>query len=289
MAAYLVGYGYPFTSINFSEDIEGGQSGSKADLWRSDAADIDTRLTEVMAAALPLGTIFSTAPFTKTIITNRAVAMVSDSDDLHFVVTYTFGPRKRRVITSSADWRFSFSSSVGGAQTNVDADGNFITVGTITNSADPLPTTGPPYTTVPKTGAQVEKLFPSITITAGGIVTSNPFASYKAKVGTLNSVAMTVDGQTLAIGTTMLTSASVSTPNDGDSYNVDYSFEYREDPLDWFAVVVAIDPKTGKPYAGISGTFYNTAAGDTKGTISVVAGSIGYEMYPQTDIGALIS
>lgn len=286
MTAAKVGGPWPAGSTVYNDGFE-GQSGEYSELWSSTLTNFDNALQEVLDAALQLGTSYAVPPFSKTIIKGRTITPADVDETQLFRLSYTLGNRSRKQVLTAADWTFSFSSSLSSAQTNVDVDDNFITVGTI--AGDPLTPAVPTATAVPKTGAQVEKMFPSIRITATGQLTSNPYSSFQSMVGKLNSVAMTIDGQSMAIGTTMLVGANVSTPNDGDFYNVDYEYEYREDPLDWFAVVVAIDPKTGKPYEGITGTFYNTAGGTTKGTITVLAGSIGYEMYGQANIGLLIA
>ena len=133
-------------------------------------------------------------------------------------------------------------------------------------------------------------MFPSVRVTASGLMATNPFSSYKDKVGTLNDSVMTMGGQNFAIGTTMLVSANVQTPNEGLTYTVDYEFEYREDPYDWEAVVVAIDPKTGKPYEGITRTKYSdTTYKPSSGSSGVVDGSLGYSLYRATDLQSLFT
>lgn len=291
MAATRIGQGTPLSSFTFSDDLDNGQSGSFIELWHSDAGDIDAAMAEIITAiegtyGFTLGSSFSTAPYDKTVIVGREIKLAFDNDDIdYYHVIYTLGPRKRKTVATTADWVFSFSSSLSAAETNVDKNNAFITVGTIVGT--PLTPAVPTATEVPKTGAQVEKMFPSIRITASGSVASNPFPSYKGLVGKLNSVAMTVDGQSLAIGTTMLVSADVQTPNDGTNYVVNYVFEYRENKYDWEAVVVAIDPKTGKPYEGIDGTTYSD--GTIRGGSTIAEGSKGYAIYSSGNLGALIT
>jgi hypothetical protein len=291
MAATRIGQGTPLSSFTFSDTLDGGQSGSFIELWRSDAGDIDAAMAEIITAVegtygFTLGSSFSTAPYDKTVIVGREIKLAFDNDDIdYYHVIYTLGPRTRKTVAATADWVFTFSSSLSSAETNIDKNNAFITVGTIVGT--PLAPAVPTATTVPKTGAQVEKMFPSIRISASGSLAANPFSSYKDMVGKLNSVAMTIDGQTLAIGTTMLVAADVQTPNDGTNYVVNYAFEYRPNKYDWEAVVVAIDPKTGKPYEGIDGTTFSD--GTTRGGSTIAEGSKGYAIYDVADIGSLIT
>lgn len=288
MAATLLGDGTPLTSFNYRDSYENGKSSSITQLWHSDAATIGDRVGEILAATTwQLGELLTDDAFLGLQVVARDLAIVSDSDDKVFSLQISFGPIVR--TDASVSFNFTFSSSVSAAQTNIDAAGSFITVGTITNSQDPLPAT-PPYTTVPKTGATVEKLFPSVQITASGQSDTNPFSTASQMVGKLNSDAITMGGAVLATGTTMLTGLNISSPDNGETYNIDYTFEYRKDPLDWFAVVVAIDPKTGKPYQGIGGTVFKAVSGDiTKGTPGVTEGSLGYRMYESADLGTLVN
>jgi hypothetical protein len=280
---------------SFDEDLDGGVAGSFRAVWKSDAAGPDDRIAEIITASesspynITLGATFPNPPFDRSVVTGRRINLVSSDDMNTFEVVYTLGATRKKTIAATSDWVFTFSSSLSGGQTNIDKNGDFITVGTLTSDEEPTPTSGPPYTAVPKTGAQVEKMFPSVRISARGVLAANPFNSFQDLVGKLNSSAMTVDGQTLAIGTTMLVNANVQSPDDGGRYIVNYEFEYRKDPLDWYAVVVAIDPKTGKPYQGIEGTEYNAPASVTKGTISVPSGSVGYAMYDEANLQGLIT
>ena len=293
MAATYIGQS-PITAVSYEENLDGGITGTFAEVWQSDAVSPDARLQEIITATEQppynhiIGNSFTSDPFQQTVIVGRRIQPMSDDDWLTHKVFYTLGPKVKKTIETTADWVYSFSSSLSAGQTNIDKNGDFITVGTITDSGDPAPTT-PPYTTVPQTGANVEKMFPSVRISARGVLLANPFADFQEKIGTLNSSSMTVDGQTLAEGTTMLVNASVQTPDDGGRYVVNYEFEYRKDPLDWYAVVVAIDPKTGKPYQGIAGTEYNAPANTTKGVINVSKGSVGFAMYEDSDLGSLIT
>lgn len=296
MTATIIGQAAPLTSIYYSESIEGGQSGGFSELWESDLTDPDDAMQEILDAATGagrgIGDTFAEAPFSKTVIEGRDIRPISDSDKFRFVLTYSLGPIRKKKIAATADWVFTFSSSLSTAETNIDAGGRFITVGSITNSADPAPSSGPPYTTVPKTGAQVQKMFPSVKITASGNLDYNPFSDYDDLVGTLNSGTLSLGGVLLADGTTMLTGAQVQTPDEGGRYLVTYEFEYRKSYLDWFAVVVAIDPKTGKPYQGIAGTRYKDKTGATvidKGTISVADGSVGYQIYDKSNLQSLLT
>jgi hypothetical protein len=286
MAATRLGQIAPRTSLSYSDNVDGGKSGSFAEIWNSTLTDPDDALQEILTASetvygFTLGSSFAEPPFSSTIIIGREIRPIHDDETSHYVLTFSLGPVSQKLldVPVAADWVYSFSSQLSQSETNVDADGAFITVGTITNGADPLPSSGPPYTTVPKSGAQVQKMFPSLAISARAQVLVNPLAASRDIIGKTNLDSVTMDGQVFAIGTLMLTGASISTPNEGEYYTVEYSFEYRSDPLDWFAVVVAIDPKTGKPYQGISGTHYNATPPVDKGTISVADGSIGYKIY----------
>jgi hypothetical protein len=288
MAATLLGDGAPLTSFNYRDSFENGKSASISQLWHSSASTIGERVQEILdATEWQLGEILVDDAFVGLQVVARDVSVVNDSDKNIYSLQVTFGPIVR--TDASISFNFTFSSSVSAAQTNIDAAGAFITVGTITGSGDPLPAT-PPYTTVPKTGATVEKLFPSVQITASGRSDTNPFSTARDMVGKLNSDAVTMAGSVFAAGTLMLTGLNISSPDNGETFNIDYTFEYRKDPLDWYAVVVAIDPKTGKPYQGIGGTVFKVPGGDvTKGTPGVTDGSLGYRMYDNADIGSLVN
>lgn len=286
MAASRVGQLAPRTSLYYSDDVEGGKNGGFTEIWFNDTVDPDDAIQEIITAiettyGFELGTSFAEAPFSNTIIMGRDIRPLHDDEAQHYLVTYRLGPVRQKLveIPSLGEWVFSFSSSLSAGETNIDYSGAFITVGTITDSADPLPTTGPPYTTVPKTGAQVQKMFPSVRVTARMQTITNPFPFSAGVVGKLNSTSITMGGQAFAAKTVMLTGANITTPNDGDYYTVEYSFEYRADPHEWDAVVVAIDPKTGKPYQGIECTTYSDGTIKPIGPVAVEEGSKGYQMY----------
>lgn len=292
MTVARIGEVSPLDSLTYSDDSTGGTSVQYQELWSSTVTDPDTAIADILtaidSAGYGLGEGGYSPPFEKCVVISREVRQASPDDRHHWHVTIRLGPRVAPVVNVTDDWVYSYSSSLGSAETNVDSEGTFIVVGTLA-TADPTPTGGP-YTAVPRTGAQVQKYFPSVKISVRGQLKTNPFGNFKDKVGTLNSASMTLGGVSMAIGTTMLVNADVSTNTDSIFFNVVYQFEYRQEPLDWYAVVVAIDPTTGKPFQNIKGTLYKVPEGDeTKGDIGVVDGSIGYKIYKSTDLQSLIT
>jgi hypothetical protein len=279
--------------LNYFDNLEGAFGGGFSAIYKSDNLDPDDAIQEVIdyldAGNSALGQQFPEAPYDKMIVTSRSITPVSNDDRNHYLVTIQFGPKARKTVAATADWVFTFSTSLGTADTNKDAYGSFIEVGTLAGDEGTVDGNGD-YTAVPKTSATVSKRFPSVSIRATGQVENNPFSAYNDKVGTLNTTAMTVDGQTLASGTTMLVSANSSTPNDGEFYLVDYEFEYRPTIQDWLVYITAINPKTGQPWSGISGSQDKTGA-STYDPVSATPdkGCVGFLMYDATDLGSLIT
>jgi hypothetical protein len=152
MAATRIGQGTPLSSFTFSDTLDGGQSGSFIELWRSDAGDIDAAMAEIITAVegtygFTLGSSFSTAPYDKTVIVGREIKLAFDNDDIdYYHLIYTLGPRTRKTVAATADWVFTFSSSLSSAETNIDKNNAFITVGTIVGT--PLAPAVPTATTL---------------------------------------------------------------------------------------------------------------------------------------------
>ena len=301
MATERIGRGAPIGAYSYSSNLDAGVSGSFVELWRSDAPEEAVGLGTIFARTqailnalettyfIVIGSTATFEPFEKSVVVGIDIRPIEDDDDYLYAVTISLEGKKR----ATTEWVFSFSSSLSTAETNIDINGGLITVGTVVGT--PLVPAVPTATTVPKTIAQVQKMYPSVRITASGNVLANPFLSYHDLIGDLNSTTLTITNPTaggsavvLPIGTTMLVSANVSTPSDGLYYTVDYEFEFRKNPLDWEAVVVAIDPKTGKPYEGIINTTYSD--GTVKGAAGgVVDGSKGYALYEKSNLQALFT
>jgi hypothetical protein len=272
----------PITAQNYSSAIDDGVSGSITQLWHSDAADHEAKITEILTAnTLVIGYSFPTGPRKGAVVNDLTLRLISESDPNVFQLDINYGKARRKNATTINDWVFNSSSSLSMAQTNIDINDDFITVGTVVGS--PLAPAVPTATTVPKTGASVERMFPSTRITTSARVSSvgySPHNDIFPLVGTINNDSFYVDGFYVGEYHMMLVGADITPEGDGEHYNIDYTFEYRTNILDWYAVVVAIDPKTGKPYEGIAGTRYKTVTTDTiKGTITITDGSIGYRIY----------
>jgi hypothetical protein len=280
-------------SQSYSDTLDGRFSGSFTNMYQSTLTGADAMsdiITYIEGTEnIKLGKQISNPPFDKMIVTGRSITPVSGDDKNTFIVAVTFGQKEKKTIATAADWVFKFSSTLSQTETNQDTYGTYTEVGTLAGS-DATPSGGP-FTAVPQVTATLSKMYPAIRITASGQLDANPWGDYIDKVGTLNSAAMSVDGQTLAIGTTMLVSANVRTPNDGDFYLVDYEFEYREDPNDWYVVATAVNPKTGQPWQNIKEIQYKTAAAtySPASATGVEKGAVGFMLYGSTDIGSLIS
>lgn len=144
-----------------------------------------------------------------------------------------------------------------------------IEVGTLDRDAQATPRNLP--TTVPKQTALVSKFIPQFVLTATRRETSSPAAAAIAYVGKLNTASVTIDGQSYAARTLLCTRLTGETSDNGDTYNVQYEFQYRA-AADWQVEVVAIDPESGAPYQNIK---------------NIASGAVKFHMYDQIAFSGL--
>ena len=275
-----------FGSVEYNDTFQGGVSGSFKHIYTSTLDDVEAAMAEILVSEYPVGSLFDNAPFLSCMILSRSLVLIGDTKDT-YQMTVSVGPT---TIDPSKPWLFQYNSSLSSAETNIDASNKAITVGTLTNTNKPEGTgpneDEPPYLGVPKTTVVVQKMFPSLRISADGVLNSNPLGVFRSIIGKLNSSNFTMDGYTYPAGTLMLVGANARALDSSGVYSVSYEFEFRPNKYDWECVVVAIDPKTGQPYQGIEGTLFsdNTTIGDA-GTVPF--GSVGYKMYNSASFASL--
>jgi hypothetical protein len=282
MAATQISNAAEIQNLAYSEDIDAGINATIVFKWASDASTVDARINEIRAASPPLGAIGTPGtPFEGSRVLSKKISAASGGTPHVFNVALTFGPPRR--LPGSA-WIYTFSTTSGSAQTNKDVDGDPIFVGTLDNTDDKSGSAT--ITAIPKTKVMVNKIIPSTTVTAAGSRASNPFGSASGIVGKLNSgmVSITASGSSVsfAAGTLMLRGTNISSPNNGSSWNVNYTFEYRSNPDDWKIVVVGIDPETGKPYRNLPDAPVTKASAGTP-----LFGYVEYDMYEKVDFSPL--
>ena len=137
-------------------------------------------------------------------------------------------------------------------------------------------------TAVPKTIVEVEKMIPAFTITARKRYATKPNISIA--MNKLNGESLSIGDDSYASFTVMLIDAKIETPDNGETWNADFTFQYRPDPKDWGQTVIAYDPKTGKPYRNITGIEDITYSGSS-GSAGVPEACRRYRIYEYDDTG----
>jgi hypothetical protein len=295
----------PIGATTYSESLSGGLSGGYTEVWRCDTgatamARIDAIKTQAFASyGYRVGNLFVDAPFTGATIIGLAIAPLQDDQEL-YTLSLQFGPTRQVLIGGDGSgggnqWQFSSQISLASAQTNVDSQGRLIEVGNTDDptAVEPASETDGRYQFVPKTTATVEKQFPVCRFSLSGLLNACPYATFSGLVGKLNSAPLNIrtysdtgPNITHAALSTMLVGADCSSVDGGSKWSVRYDFEHRPGTYDWFAVVVAINPKTGQPYPGIESTWYD-GIGEVPSGGYCQYGSVGYQIYETADFSVL--
>jgi hypothetical protein len=282
------------SSFSVTDDANNGLSGRQISQWTSNATTFEDKIVEIDAAtAAPGGIGLQGSIFQNSRLVSKRITPAGGGSTDIFNVEFVWGSLSSKGEPSpptfessgSNQWVYSFSTTTSQVQTNRDAAGDEIIVGTL-ESDDKEVDGNDEVTGIPKSKVMVNKVVPSTTVTARGTLTSNPFAGVSDLVGKLNDSTVTVNppggSVSFAAGTLMLAGLSITSPANGRAWNVSYTFEYRSDPDDWKAVVVATDPKTGKPYRGLP-----AIPVDKEATPAAPYGYVAYEIYEKVSFGAL--
>lgn len=239
-------------------------------------------LLECIQSTLVLGTSITASypsfPDNAKLI-SRSIRPLGGSQTGKWSMRLVYGPVKNTNAAESGAV-VTFGGALSGKTTNIDKNGNLIYVGTLTTS-EPTPTAGP-YTAVPKTIVEVEKQTPAFTITASTLYATTAPDIYSL-MGKLNGASLKIGPKIFDAKTVMMVDAKVTTPDRGLTWQADFTFQYRPDPNDWTQIVVAYDPKTGKPYQNITEV---VAVGAT-GTAGVIDGAKRYDIYSTADFSPL--
>jgi hypothetical protein len=181
-------------------------------------------------------------------VTSKSAEPTQSSNTI-WKVTVNYGiPKKESSGTGSVA---TYSATLGAVQTTKDHSGAEMFTGTLPpndkGKSAPKDYSAPPYK-VPIQPALVEKLVPSVVVTASRLETSLPTSALTTMIGKINSDAVTINGTVFGVKTLLLTSVNATTEDKGTTYSVSYEFQYKSS---WDITVVGIDPDTGSPWASI--------------------------------------
>ena len=238
----------------------------------TDAA-IDKPMAAIAVSGIPqIGESHPTYTTLKVISISSEPATEGSTEKWKVTVEYGIS-EEENVDTGST---VSFGGTVTTAETtkafDLGGSGLFdkaIEVGTLDRDAQATPRDLP--TTVPKQACLVSKFVPQFVLTATRRETSSPAAAAIAYVGKLNSASVTIQGQSYAARTLLCTRITGETSDNGDTYTVNYEFQYRPAD-DWKVECVAIDPESGAPYQNIK---------------NIASGIVSFHMYDEVAFAGL--
>jgi len=211
-------------------------------------------------------------------VTSRAARAIEDQT-IQITIQYGVPDGADRTpvnpqTTPTPEGTISISAAVVSEETQFDRDGNPLKVsytGTlIADDGNPVEVENEEQV------ATIEIQRPEMIVSFSRKEDRSPLIQARDAVGRVNSQ----DIGLYARGTLLLARIDADSDDNGDTFTVQYEFQYR--PSGWAQTIVYIDPQTDRPPTDVN----KSALGDRFGDRRAANGLAVYDVYPSYDFGS---